>query len=1159
MTGSVRFHRPTPLATAVRWLLGLLVAVSAVACAGPGRGKPLQAPEAAARANDARSALESLAAAQALRPAPPPAAPDPPPGIDPASLAPASPDDAAARQPLEEVLRDPGVAPPLRSIGISEPSAPDAGALARRHGLQAFVSGRLALLRGELRRAIEDLQTATRLDPSSRQPWEAFGEALLRAGQVRAAVDAFDRAIERGSLDPLILLTVARDAQHRADHRRAISVLAALLRADSFLSDPALAYIVPAVLAESLRDTGRLAAAREALQVAVSLPTPFTAPTRYRDELADAYRRRGESWRAIGDLSCRLGDHQAALAAYAHAAELAPEDSYSILPRQVYASVAAGRPAAAALAILDAAGPGGARASSVHVRLARYLAAHDAHAAARLADALEGLLDAGTSTLPRSSAGHLARAAAAASAPSDPARAREVLLRSAARPPVDTGTCLDLLVLLRDEPDAAAAAWLRRLAEAAPTSSLTLADAVVRARRASVPALVHALESGSASPPGRILAAALSARAGDLASAARDLDRVLPPRVAAAPLLATRVDIAASIGLWSAAERDLAALGALSDSRPADHSIRVLHARALAEFQRFDAAWGRFAPFADAPNGDSTPTLSAADLLFGGNLAVSAGRFHEAESLFGRAIAADPYVEEPYLALIALHADSGRLADPAKLAEDVRALREAAPGGRGLRLLRAQELLRAGQADLVEDDLLDLAREDPRDAVPFQALIAAWDPRLLRPADTATIDRRIAVARAIADADPGAPWPLILLARLESRQDRDAALRRLDEAAAAAPPAEAGVLAAAAEDLLRLFDRSAEADRRAEARLLASPPTIVHTVALAAVLTRSGRPEEAASALANRLPAGAILDGPQSAALADALADLARRSPADALASARRLALATRHADPSLFRVWARFVAVAGRAADAAEFVRAAERAGVVEPVLAALVPEERRERTRPTPAELAYTLGGAFAGRGLEDQAEAMNELALSLDPDHAMACNDLGYTLLEAGRDLDRAERLLEHAHRALPDDPNVTDSIGWLRYKRGMLGDRTDEAGHAVAGAVSLLRRAVELQGDSGDGTIIDHYGDALWAAGEREEALRQWNAAARRAGEILARARQNGLVDSPGVRRIQSLIESIRAKQAAVARDDDPPIAPMLAGPPPGAQPASPRQP
>ena len=64
--------------------------------------------------------------------------------------------------------------------------------------------------------------------------------------------------------------------------------------------------------------------------------------------------------------------------------------------------------------------------------------------------------------------------------------------------------------------------------------------------------------------------------------------------------------------------------------------------------------------------------------------------------------------------------------------------------------------------------------------------------------------------------------------------------------------------------------------------------------------------------------------------------------------------------------------------------------------------------------------------------------------------------------------------------PDDPAITDSLGWAHYLRG-----------DVAAAVPLLEKAAA--GDPTEPTINEHLGDAYWTSGRLYEARYAWRAA------------------------------------------------------------------
>jgi len=105
--------------------------------------------------------------------------------------------------------------------------------------------------------------------------------------------------------------------------------------------------------------------------------------------------------------------------------------------------------------------------------------------------------------------------------------------------------------------------------------------------------------------------------------------------------------------------------------------------------------------------------------------------------------------------------------------------------------------------------------------------------------------------------------------------------------------------------------------------------------------------------------------------------------------------------------------------------------------------------------------------------------EYIVKKQPENAAALNALGYTLADR---TDRTKEALEYLNRALelqPDDPALMDSMGWVYYR---LGDNKQ--------ALDYLRKAMDM---IEDGEVSAHYGEVLWAAGEKDEAVKVWNKA------------------------------------------------------------------
>ena len=195
--------------------------------------------------------------------------------------------------------------------------------------------------------------------------------------------------------------------------------------------------------------------------------------------------------------------------------------------------------------------------------------------------------------------------------------------------------------------------------------------------------------------------------------------------------------------------------------------------------------------------------------------------------------------------------------------------------------------------------------------------------------------------------------------------------------------------------------------------------------------------------------------------------------------------------------------------------------------------------------AELAYQVASLFIGNGDTDLGEEFYLRALQLDPEHPWTGNDYGYLLLERGGHLEEADRLISIAARALPDNANVLDSLGWVRYARGIFRDRpADQDGPALEGAVTLLLRAVRAEDGGTNPVIIDHLGDALWRIGDKGEAVRRWREAGDTARNELRRMQIEDDVPVTIVRSYSDVRERVREKISEATRDGgEPPVAPV----------------
>jgi tetratricopeptide (TPR) repeat protein len=83
-----------------------------------------------------------------------------------------------------------------------------------------------------------------------------------------------------------------------------------------------------------------------------------------------------------------------------------------------------------------------------------------------------------------------------------------------------------------------------------------------------------------------------------------------------------------------------------------------------------------------------------------------------------------------------------------------------------------------------------------------------------------------------------------------------------------------------------------------------------------------------------------------------------------------------------------------------------------------------------------AHMLRGViYERRGDTRNAQKAYETALEANPRFAPAANNLAYLYSEHGGDKERALQLAQRAKEAAPQEPRVSDTLGWILYKRGV----------------------------------------------------------------------------------------------------------------------------
>ena len=101
----------------------------------------------------------------------------------------------------------------------------------------------------------------------------------------------------------------------------------------------------------------------------------------------------------------------------------------------------------------------------------------------------------------------------------------------------------------------------------------------------------------------------------------------------------------------------------------------------------------------------------------------------------------------------------------------------------------------------------------------------------------------------------------------------------------------------------------------------------------------------------------------------------------------------------------------------------------------------------------------------------------SLKINPDEPHVLNYLAYSWLERNYKIDEAMDMLLLAHNKRPNDPYITDSVGWAYYLQG-----------DYVKAKKFIRQAIKLL--PSDPIINDHYADILWKLNKPLQANYFW---------------------------------------------------------------------
>ena len=131
---------------------------------------------------------------------------------------------------------------------------------------------------------------------------------------------------------------------------------------------------------------------------------------------------------------------------------------------------------------------------------------------------------------------------------------------------------------------------------------------------------------------------------------------------------------------------------------------------------------------------------------------------------------------------------------------------------------------------------------------------------------------------------------------------------------------------------------------------------------------------------------------------------------------------------------------------------------------------------SNPTDVDISYELSMLAEKLQRYPEMERILRSIISTHPDYAQAYNALGFSLADRNLMLPEAKKLIVKALEFLPNDPFITDSLGWVEYR---LGNN--------AQALTILERAYASKTDA---EIAAHLGEVMWALKKNDAALKVW---------------------------------------------------------------------
>ncbi len=106
-------------------------------------------------------------------------------------------------------------------------------------------------------------------------------------------------------------------------------------------------------------------------------------------------------------------------------------------------------------------------------------------------------------------------------------------------------------------------------------------------------------------------------------------------------------------------------------------------------------------------------------------------------------------------------------------------------------------------------------------------------------------------------------------------------------------------------------------------------------------------------------------------------------------------------------------------------------------------------------PKEVSFYVlaGNLYENKQDWENAKQVYQKALAIDPNNAVASNNMAYVMLQQGGNVDVAFSMAQTARRQLPDNPSSADTLGWAFYQK-----------RVYTSAIGLFQEALKKDPDS-----------------------------------------------------------------------------------------------